>query len=334
MRFISALFSLLLFAFITCGLAAYKIHDLYYGQNISNEERVVTIPKGASLNKIASLLSKDGYISGVQKKILPYIVRLEGRGASLKAGEYQLPKQASLKEIIDIIEEGKSVMYKITLIEGETVHMALERIQKNDILEGEITTSPSEGMIYPDTYLFMRGQKRDDLIKNAVQKQKQHLDTFWAMRPETLPVETKEEFLTLASIIEKETALGAERPLVASVFINRLKQGMRLQTDPTIIYGITKGKGVLGRPIYKSDILKDTGYNTYQIDGLPPTPICNPSKETFEAIVNAPQTDYLFFVANGTGGHSFSKTYAEHQENVQIWRQIEARKKQAEKEIN
>ena len=334
MRFISALFSFLLFTFLACGLVAYKVHDLYYGLNMDNDTRIVTIPKGASLGKIASVLAEDNYISANQKKVLPYIVRIEGRASALKAGEYQIPKQASLKNMIDIIEEGKSIMHKITFIEGETVHMALERLKKDDILQGDISIIPTEGMMYPDKYLFMRGQKRNNLIKDAVQKQTDLLETFWAMRPETLPVATKEEFLILASIIEKETAIGSERPLVASVFINRLKQGMRLQTDPTIIYGITMGKGKLGRPIYRSDILKDTGYNTYQIDGLPPTPICNPSKETFDAIVNAPQTEYLFFVANGTGGHSFSKTYAEHQANVEIWRQIERDKKAEAQEIN
>lgn len=334
MRFISALFSFLLFAFLICGFFVYKGHNLYYADNPHNAERIVTIPKGASLYKIASILGEENYISDHQQKILPYIVRIEGRASALKAGEYYLPEHISVKNMIDIIEDGKSIMHKITLIEGETVYMALERIQKNKILEGEITLSPTEGMVYPDTYLFMRGQKRDDLIKDAVQKQTKLVETYWAMRPETLPVETKEEFLTLASIIEKETAIGMERPLVASVFINRLKQGMRLQTDPTIIYGITKGKGKLDRPIYRSDILRDTGYNTYQIDGLPPTPICNPSKDTFEAIINAPETEYLFFVANGTGGHSFSKTYEEHQDNVRIWRQIEAKKKSTSQEIN
>ena len=312
MRFVSALFSLFLFALLCCGFVAYKGYDLYYSPTEMVEEKTIIIPAGASTHKIASILHDVADISDTQKKILPLILRLEGRAHRLKVGEYRLPAHASLKSMMDIIEEGKSVMHKVTLIEGETVYMALERIQKNDILQGDITISPSEGEMYPDTFLFMRGEKKDEIIKRSVKKQAELLETFWAMRSEDLPVKNKEEFLILASIIEKETSIGSERPVVASVFINRLKQGMRLQTDPTIIYGITKGKGHLGRPIYKSDILKDTGYNTYQIDGLPPTPICNPSKATFEAIVNAPQTEYLYFVANGTGGIVSQK----HMQNI------------------
>jgi UPF0755 protein len=200
----------------------------------------------------------------------------------------------------------------------------VDALKKADFLTGSLETVPPEGTLAPDSYEVERGAERVSVLTEMSRRQTETLAEAWAGRDEGLPYDTPEEALIMASIIEKETSVPEERGRVASVFVNRMRQGMRLQTDPTVIYGITKGEGVLGRGLRQSELRRETPYNTYVIDGLPPTPIANPGAEAIKAAVNPDTTDYLFFVADGTGGHAFAETLDEHNENVARWRAIEA----------
>jgi UPF0755 protein len=200
----------------------------------------------------------------------------------------------------------------------------IDALSRAPFLDGDMKDIPAEGTLAPQQYDIERGMKRADLVSQMIANQSAILDDLWAKRAEGLPYKTPEEALVMASIVEKETGVPSERPRVASVFLNRLEQGMKLQTDPTVIYGLTKGKGVLGRGLRQSELRSNTPYNTYVIDGLPPTPIANPGRDSIAAALNPEKTEYLFFVADGSGGHVFAETLAEHNENVAKWRAIEA----------
>ena len=222
------------------------------------------------------------------------------------------------------VSDDPSLVFRITVAEGVTSWQIVDALKKADFLQGALETVPPEGSLAPGGYEVERGTERATLIASMSEKQAAILAEAWAGRAEGLPYDTPEEALIMASIIEKETGIADERAQVASVFINRLQQGMRLQTDPTVIYGVTKGEGVLGRGLRQSELRRETPWNTYIIDGLPPTPIANPGRPSIEAALNPDQTEYLFFVADGTGGHAFATTLAEHNENVAKWRAIEA----------
>jgi UPF0755 protein len=283
-------------------------------------ETVVTLPRGTGLSRIAETLESQGVIDN--SLIFRAGVIYHGKSAQLKAGEYAIPSGASPRQIMDILIEGKAIVYKLTLPEGLTTAMILDLVARHPSLEGTITRSPAEGALLPETYVFNRGMPRDQLIERMERDHQAVLDELWAGRAPDLPIATREEAVILASIVEKETGIAGERPLVAGVFINRLRKGMKLQSDPTIIYGLTKGVP-LGRGIRRSEIDRATPYNTYVINGLPPTPIANPGRESIAAVLNPAVTDALFFVADGTGGHVFAATLAEHEANVAKWRQIE-----------
>ena len=218
------------------------------------------------------------------------------------------------------------VRFRIALAEGVTSWQIVEALKAADFLEGDVTELPAEGMLAPDSYEVKAGADRATLLQKMQDAQVVRLEAAWATRAEGLPLKSMEEALVLASIVEKETGLATERRQVASVFINRLNQGIRLQTDPTVIYGITKGQGILGRGLRRSELRRKTDYNTYQIDGLPPGPIANPGKAAIEAALNPDSTEFIFFVADGTGGHAFAKTLREHNDNVAKWRVIEAQR--------
>ncbi|ETX15639.1 branched-chain alpha-keto acid dehydrogenase subunit E2 [Roseivivax halodurans JCM 10272] len=221
------------------------------------------------------------------------------------------------------VRQAQDTRYRIALAEGVTSWQVVEELKSVDLLEGEVEV-PAEGSLAPNSYEVAPGDTRADLIDRMQEAQEVILAEAWANRADELPLESPEEALTLASIVEKETALASERPQVASVFVNRLRRGMRLQTDPTVIYGITDGQGVLGRGIRQSELRQATPYNTYVIEGLPPTPIANPGRASIEATLNPAETQYVFFVADGTGGHAFAETLDEHNSNVARWRQIES----------
>lgn len=293
------------------------------------EGKIITIKRGMGSGPIAHMLADEGVISNAGIFIAATYV-LRSSNGSLKAGEYQIPASSSMSEVLSLLQAGKSLAYKVTIPEGWTTQKALERIAANKVLKGEISTRPGEGTLLPDTYVFQRGTTRDVLIKRMLDAQTKLLDELWDKRQKKLPVKSKSEALTLASIVERETGIDEERGRVAAVFINRLNKKIRLQSDPTIIYGIVGGKGKMDRPLSKKDIATKTLYNTYQINGLPPGPIANPGRAAIEAVLNPDKSDDLFFVADGTGGHVFAKTLKGHEANVAKWRKFERERKKTQ----
>jgi UPF0755 protein len=234
----------------------------------------------------------------------------------LKSGEYQFPKRASLQDVVDTITEGKVVQHQFTVPEGQTSEQIVARLMESQILSGNIKEIPREGTLLPESYKFTRGTPREQVIQRMQQAQRRVLKEIWDRRMSDLPISTPEELVILASIVEKETGRPDERTRVAAVFVNRLRRKMKLQSDPTIIYGLVGGKGSLGHPITRSERDQPTAYNTYTIDGLPPGPIANPGRASLEAVANPARTRELYFVADGNGGHTFSDTYEQHQKGV------------------
>lgn len=285
------------------------------------EEKVVNIPRGSGIRDIADLLVKEGVIDQPWTFIGAVVVR-KARD-DLKSGEYSFPKEATLGDVIATLVDGKVVQHTVTLPEGLTSEQIVHRLLETDILSGNIREIPREGSLLPETYRIVRGTSREQLVQRMQQAQRRVVQETWERRMADLPLRTPEQLVTLASIIEKETGRADERTRIAAVFINRLKQRMRLQSDPTIIYGLVGGKGTLGRPIRKSEIEQATPYNTYVIDGLPPGPIANPGRAALEAAANPARTKELFFVADGTGGHAFAETLGQHQRNVAKLRALE-----------
>ena len=301
---------------------------MFEGPGPTQTVSTVLIKPNTGVQEIAQLLQRRGLISDA--RIFQIGLRAYGNDGKLKAGEYEIKPQASMHDIMELLKSGKSVLYSLTVPEGLTVEQAFQRIAEHEALEGDMPAEmPAEGMLATDTQRFTRGTKRQQIIDRMLAQQKKLIEDVWARRRQDLPIADVNEFVTLASIVEKETGRGDERSRVAAVFMNRLKKGMRLQSDPTIIYGLFGGKGKpADRPIYQSDIDKPTPYNTYIINGLPPTPIANPGRAALEAVANPSATNELYFVADGTGGHAFATTLEEHNENVARWRELE--KKRAE----
>ncbi len=283
-------------------------------------ETTVVLDRGLGLGAIARRLEAAGLIT--RARLFSAGARLMGRGGDLKAGEYAIPSGASMADILDILTEGKSILHRLTVPEGYSVAQVVDLLKADPVLEGVVEDLPEEGTLLPETYLFQRGTTRMDMLERMKEDKRAVLDRLWADRAEDLPFDTPFDALILASIVEKETGIADERPLVASVFVNRLRKGMRLQSDPTVIYPITKGRP-LGRRIRRSDLEADNPYNTYVKRGLPPTPIANPGRASLAAVLNPPQTDYLYFVADGSGGHVFAKTLKEHNANVAKWRRVQ-----------
>lgn len=296
--------------------------------------KTIVIEEGSGLSTIADKLVSSGIISS--DFVFEQGVKASGNAKALKAGEYAFKPAMSMRDVMQTIVSGKGVVHKVSVPEGLTSFEIMKRVAEHEILEGDMPEEiPVEGSIMPDTYPFQRGTTRKELIEQMRRQQEQFLAQIWEKRIDGLPLASPEEMVILASIVEKETAKADERPRVAGVFINRLNKGMRLQSDPTIIYGIFGGEGKPSdRPIYKSDIAQKTDYNTYQIDGLPPTPIGNPGRAALEAVANPSRTEDLFFVADGTGGHVFAKTLDEHEANVKRWRAIEKRMKEEAEKAN
>ncbi|WP_425039202.1 endolytic transglycosylase MltG [Primorskyibacter sp. S187A] len=234
------------------------------------------------------------------------------------------PAEDALPEAYAQVKERPDTRYRVALAEGVTSWQVVEELQSLDILDGSVAEVPAEGSLAPDSYEVRPGDTRQSIIDRMTRAQERILADAWENRASDLPLESPEEALILASIIEKETGVAEERRQVSSVFINRLNRGMRLQTDPTVIYGITRGQGTLGRGLRRSELDRETPWNTYRIDGLPPTPIANPGRASIEAALDPDTTPYIFFVADGTGGHAFAETLAEHNANVARWRAIEA----------
>lgn len=292
-----------------------------------DQPRAVQIAAGKGVGDIADELQRQGLISN--RWVFRVGVQVYGGSGSLKAGEYSVPAHASMREIMDMMVSGESITYKVSIPEGLTSQQVVQRLMDDPVLTGPIQEVPPEGSLYPDTYVFSRGDTRQAIINQMRRQRDRVLTEVWNRRVADLPISSPEEMVTLASIVEKETGIADERSRVAAVFINRLRRDMRLQSDPTVIYGIFGGAGKPSdRPITRSDLERPTAYNTYQIDGLPPGPIGNPGRASLEAVANPSRTSDLYFVADGTGGHAFAETYADHQRNVARWRLIEARQNQ------
>jgi len=310
------------------------------------QARTVTIDRGAGVRDIADRLQRDGVISS--KWLFVAGVWLNREGNNLKAGEYAIPAHASMREVMDLLVDGKSVVYRITIPEGLTSQQVVSCLTADSVPAGEdipgltadqetkcreaasvlvgpAPPTPPEGSLLPDTYAFSRGDSRANILNLMMRERDRVLTDVWARRAPDLPLSTIDELATLASIVEKETSLADERTRVASVFINRLRLNMRLQSDPTFIYGIYGGAGKPdGYVATAKDRDTPTPYNTYAIDGIPPGPIANPGRASLEAVANPSRTRDLFFVADGTGGHAFAETYEEHLRNVARWRAINA----------
>ncbi len=282
---------------------------------------VVVIPKGYGLYRIASHLENSGVIS--DRRLFTAGVIYHKAQKKLRAGEFEIKAGASMRQVLDQLIRGKTLLYSVTLPEGLTSQQIVERLNAVENLTGEITEIPPEGSLLPDTYAYSSNTDRNVILLRMKEAQQRYLAQMWPTRAPDLPLKTPYEAVILASIVEKETGVAAERAHIAGVFINRLRKGMRLQSDPTIIYGLVGGKGKLGRPIRRSELRKKTAYNTYHIDGLPPTPIANPGRAAIAAVLNPKPTKDLYFVADGTGGHVFAETLREHNNNVRKWRKIE-----------
>jgi UPF0755 protein len=315
--------TVLVFLTVALGGAIYYGLSTFSEQGPSSVNSNFIVKPGWGLGDISRGLEASGIISDA--RVFQYVTKSFLRNRTLKAGEYEIKAGASMKEIVELMESGKSILYSVTLPEGLTVQQIFDRLRTDTVLEGDLPAKmPDEGTLRPDTYKFTRGAKRAEIVAQMKAAQAKLVDDLWARRAPDLLLKSKEQFITLASIVEKETGKADERTLVASVFLNRLEKRMRLQSDPTVIYGIFGGAGKPSdRPIFQSDLKKMTPYNTYAIDGLPPGPICNPGRAALEAVANPSKTNNLYFVADGTGGHVFAATLDEHNANVKKWRQVE-----------
>ncbi|MFM9942770.1 MAG: endolytic transglycosylase MltG [Hyphomicrobiaceae bacterium] len=289
---------------------------------------VFAVPKGEGVYDIAGRLEKDGVVSDRRLFMAQYFAArmygsLAGDRTGIKAGDYEIKKNASIRQVLDTFVDGRAILFKVTVPEGLTSQQIIERLKADTNLTGEVAQVPPEGSLLPDTYKVSRGMSRQELIDRMQSEHQKLMATLWEKRQKDLPVRTPEQAMVLASIVEKETGRADERDKVAAVFVNRLRAKMRLQSDPTIIYGLVAGQGTLGRGITRADIDSKTPYNTYQIDGLPPGPICNPGRASIEATLNPASTADLYFVADGTGGHVFTTNLKDHNAAVQNWRRVE-----------
>lgn len=314
-------------AFAMIGFAIIKYSYISDGPLVS--EQVFEIKKGAGLSSIATKLDDEGIISSAST--FKMFVKFDGGQANLKAGEYAIPSAASMEDVYGILTDGQAILYPITFAEGLTSAQILRKIAANKNIPGEAPNTLAEGTLLPETYMLPKSMTKTALVKKMRAEHEALIDELWKDRALNLPIKTKKEAIILASIVEKETGVNSEREHVAGVFINRLNKGMRLESDPTIIYGINGGEK-LGRGLRRSEIDRKTDWNTYQISGLPKTPICNPGRAAIAAVLNPMKTEDIFFVADGTGGHVFAKTLREHNNNVIKWRKIErSRKRSAQK---
>lgn len=288
-----------------------------------DQARTINVDRGLGLSSIAEQLQKDGVISS--KWLFVAGVWLSRQQGNIKFGEYLIPAHASMRDIMDAMTSGRGILYSISIPEGLTSQQIVQRLRSEDILVGDIAAAPEEGALLPETYKFTRGDTRESLFARMRRERDRVVADVWARRASDLPISTPEELVILASIVEKETALADERTRVAAVFINRLRLNMRLQSDPTVVYGLFKGAGKpSGFVLSRGDLDDQSPFNTYVVNGLPPGPIANPGRASLEAVANPSRTRDLFFVADGSGGHAFAETYEAHLKNVARWRDINA----------
>jgi len=331
---INMVITLAVFGLAALGGALYFGKQKFEQAGPLQEDAMVVISSGAGLSGITDRLSGQGVIedSMFDEWVFNLGIRFYKNATKLKAGEYAFTPGVTMHEIMTDLVEGNAVTHSVTIPEGWTTAQILERVREHPVLVGDITEVPGEGALLPETYTFARGMARQGVLDQMKAAQEKLLAEVWERRSDGLPVSTPEDLVILASIVEKETALADERPRVAGVFVNRLNKSMRLQSDPTILYGLYGGEAWLKdrSGIKQSELQAENKYNTYQIDGLPPGPIGNPGRAAMEAVANPSRTLDLYFVADGTGGHVFAETYEQHQANVRKWRQIERDRRNAE----
>jgi UPF0755 protein len=318
----NAIITIVLLALIGAGAAYVYGRQVLEAPGPLQDNKVVNIPARAGKRDIADVLQREGVINVNPWLFIGGVFAMQA-SSELKPGEYSFRKSASLRDVIATIVEGKVVQHAVTIPEGLTSEQIVARLTENDLFAGSVREIPREGTLLPETYNFPRGTTREQVIQRMQREQKRVIAEIWERRSPDVPLRSPEQLVTLASIVEKETGKPDERSRVAAVFVNRMKQRIKLQSDPTIIYGLVGGKGTLGRPIKRSEITQPSPYNTYVIDGLPPGPISNPGRASLEAAANPARTRDLFFVADGTGGHSFTETYDQHQKNVAKLRAME-----------
>jgi len=297
-------------------------HELMVASGPLDATKRVVIPRGAGPTTMAKVLHDEGVIG------YPLLFRvaliIDPAPKPIRAGEYEVPAHTSMLALVELLQSGKMVQRRLTVPEGMTTADVVELVRKADALTGEITLDLKEGDLLPETYFYSRGDTRDQLLSRMKEAMDKTLDEAWRKRSAGLPYTNRREALILASMIEKETAVAAERPKIAAVFVNRLRLKMKLESDPTVIYGLTGGKGNLGRDLTRTDLQSASGYNTYVVPGLPQGPICNPGRASILAATSpAPRDRSLYFVADGTGGHVFSTNVYQHNRNVERWKEIQ-----------
>jgi len=317
----NAIFTALVLVTIGLGAAVFIGKQRFDAPGPLAEDKVVDIPRGLGPRSIAELLEREGVVNQPWV-FLGGVIALRARG-DLKHGEYKFAQHASIADVVEAMVEGRVVQHSFTVPEGLTSEQVVARLMSEDALTGPVKEIPAEGTLLPETYRFTRGMSREQVLHRMEQERQRVLEETWAHRAPDLPLKTPDELVTLASIVEKETGRADERSRVAAVFINRLKHKMRLQSDPTIIYGLARGKGTLGHALTKSEMEQSTPYNTYTIDGLPPGPIANPGRASLDAVANPARTKDLYFVSDGNGGHVFSENYEQHLKNVAKLRSVE-----------
>lgn len=314
------LFFIVLFVTLMGG-ALFFGHEVLVSQGPLEKAKSVVIPRGAGPSTMAKLLREEGVIS--YPRLFRVALMVDPTPKPIKAGEYEIPAHASMSQIVDLLQSGKQVQRRLTVPEGATTAEVVALLRKTEALSGDITVDVKEGDVLPETYFYSREDTRDGLLLRMKEAMDKALDDAWRKRAGGLPLANRREALTLASIVEKETAVAAERPKVAAVFVNRLRLKMKLESDPTTIYGITGGKAPLGHEITRADLQSTSPYNTYTAAALPPGPICNPGKASLTAATHPAQRDHsLYFVADGQGGHVFSNNVYQHNRNVERWKEI------------
>jgi UPF0755 protein len=329
LRYLNALLTFLALAMLALGSAAYLFNVELDAPGPLEHPKVIVIPKLEGRQEIAERLEKEGAINDRRVFIAGYLWSkfaawmTNGKPVQLRAGDYEVRANISIRQLVELLSEGRAVSYRVTVPEGLTSQQIVERLKADANLSGDVAATPPEGSLLPDTFVLQRGASRQAIVDSMATGLRRFMEKAWAERKKDLPLKASEEAVVLASLVEKETGRNDERSRVAAVFINRLRHGMRLQSDPTILYGLYGGKGAWGHPIQRHEILQKTTHNTYQIDGLPPTPICNPGRAALEAVLNPADTKELYFVADGSGGHVFSETLKDHNANVQKWRAVE-----------
>lgn len=285
------------------------------------QDTTVMINRNQGISEIADTLARAGAISDAN--VFKAGVAAYGAKERMRYGEYAIPAGSSMRDVMEIIVSGKSIEHAFTAPEGLTSLQIVQRLRDQPLLTGDVKEAPPEGSLLPETYKFTRGASREQMIARMRQLREQVVEEIWEKRDPSVKLKSPDELVIMASLIEKETGVPEERPQVAAVFANRLAKGMRLQSDPTIVYGLVGGRGTLGRSLTRADIQSKTPYNTYVVRGLPAGPIANPGRDSLEAAARPAKTGDLYFVADGSGGHAFGKTLAEHNRNVANWRKIE-----------